>query len=68
MAQEIQISDGLIARYFPRMRDLRRAILEKAEELEIVEILAQAYAINELRISDRVKEKISQYFLTLEET
>ena len=47
VAEHAGVSDGLIYRYFGTMKQLRRAIMRKAVEDEILEIIAQGLATSD---------------------
>lgn len=61
IAEHTKVTSSLIARYYPTMDDVRRAVIEEAIKNEIVEILAQGLALKDpltLKINKRLKRKV----------
>ena len=61
VAYVADISSALIAHYFPRMEDLKRAVLIAAIEREDLRIIAQGFVIKDpvaLKISSTLKQKV----------
>ena len=68
VAEEASISSPLVATYFPRMHDLRMAIMLEAISKEIVEIIAEGLIIkdrNALKINEELRQKVMNYLLKL---
>lgn len=64
VAYEADISSSLIANYYPRMIDLKNAVLEAAMDSEIPEIVAQGLAISDpiaMNMNDELKIKVFAY-------
>jgi AcrR family transcriptional regulator len=62
------ISSALIAKYFPRMPQLKQAVMQTAISREIVEVIIQGLAINDvqaLHIDYELKEKVMTYLSQL---
>lgn len=63
VAKKIRLTDSAIGYYFSR-KELQNKILEAAIERGIVEILAQAFALNDPRIKNlnaETKAKVMEY-------
>lgn len=68
VAKKAGIASSLIAFYFPKMTDLKNAVLETAIEKSILEIIAQALSVNDetaLKLSSTVKNKVASYLSKL---
>ena len=64
VAEVAGISSSLIANYFPRMVDLKKAVMEAAIEERKLEIIAQGLSISDplaLEISEELKKKVLKY-------
>jgi AcrR family transcriptional regulator len=62
------ISSALIAKYFPRMTQLKQAVMQTAISREVVEVIIQGLAINDiqaLNIDYDLKEKVMKYLSQL---
>lgn len=68
VAEVAKIASSLISAHFPKIEDLRTAVLQKAVLEENVIILAQAFALRDSRIAHTppaLKRKINQYLSSL---
>jgi AcrR family transcriptional regulator len=66
VAERMGIASGLVGKYYPRMHNLRVAIMEAAINREILEILAQGLTVNDplaLTIPACLKDKVHQYLI-----
>jgi AcrR family transcriptional regulator len=68
VADIAETSSSAIAKYFPRMTQLKYAVMSAAVSHEIVEVIAQGLAINDpqaLKIDDNLKQKVMHYLSQL---
>ena len=64
VAEIARVSSPLVATYFPRMSNLKLAVIQRAIQDEIVEVLAQGLILNDKKtweISDKLKKKVLAY-------
>jgi AcrR family transcriptional regulator len=64
VAKRVKISSGLIAFYFPRMQDLRKAIINIAINQQILPILAQGLISGNSqvkKIHPQLKNRVLEY-------
>lgn len=64
VAQELGISHGLINNYFNTIEQLKKEVIKKAIEEQILEIIAQALGMGDkqiLKISKDIKDKVLKF-------
>ncbi len=68
VATRAGVSSPLIGTYFPRMADLRKAVIQAAISREIVEVIAQGLTINDnhaIELNEELRFKVMTYLSKL---
>lgn len=68
IAEATKTASSLIAKYYPRMQDVKNAVMEAAIKREVVEIIAQGLTLNDpraLKINKSIKRKVMSYIANI---